>query len=488
MPDRLYPFTFSVVSVGKLIRSSFANQPGPTISKRMEYPNHGICKPTKMELMTQSGLTSKKDGDGIVLGTAKPGDVLYRINDPNCEVLDLSSMSITDIQRAAFNQTTVRVLSLEDNELESVNSNMWEGLYLESTLGLSRNQIRHIAPDTWKHMGDIEMLTLSKNPLTLYEGVFKGLSNLEILQLQSCGITNIEEGTFDGLGRLRSLYMSSNELTEIKAGTWRGLESLIYLSLSGNHIVSIAPSVFSQLHNLLELSLSGNPLSNLQGDIFTGLQSLRTLQIENCEISQLSPNLFANLKSLESLNLQRNDLEFTKNMWKGLENLQEMWLKENHIGVLRSGSFIGLQSLTELELAFNELTYIEPGALAGLPQIKVLKLWYNNLTTLESNIFDTNDFPNTFGHPVDIDIRLESNPIQCTESICWLHDAVPPEVDEYESSYYDYLYPPIEFPSGFSMDISERHSRERRCANPWCWSSNNIGSLTALGIFCEEYQ
>ncbi len=181
-------------------------------------------------------------------------------------------------------------------------------------------------------------------------------------------------------------------------------------------------------------------------------------------------------------------LKFAKNMWQGLENLQRMWLKENHIGVLRSGSFIGLQSLTELELAFNELTHIEPGALAGLPQIKLLKLWYNNLTTLESNIFDPNDFLNTFGHPIDIDIRLESNPIECTESICWLRDAVPPEVDEYESNYYDYLYPPIEFPSGFSMGTSDSNSRESECASPWCWSSLNVGSLTALGIFCEEYQ
>ena len=274
----------------------------------MEYSNHGMCKPTKMELMTQSGLTSKKDGDGIVLRTAKPGDVLYGINDPNCEALDLSSMRITDIQRAAFNQTNVRILILEDNELESVNSNMWEGLYLESNLGLSRNQIRHIAPDTWQHVGDIEMLNLSENPLTPYPGVFKGLSNLEILLLQSCGMTNIEEGTFDELGRLHSLYMSSNELTEIKAGMWRGLESLEYLYLYNNRIVSIAPSAFSLLNNLRELSLSSNPLSDLQSDTFTGLQSLRTLQIENCEISQLSPNLFANLKRLKSLNLQRNNL------------------------------------------------------------------------------------------------------------------------------------------------------------------------------------
>ncbi len=388
-----------------------------------------MCIPSLTDLAAQSALGDLEESGGLILlRAARPGDVLYGIND--CRLLSLQHMRIVGIGRAAFDQTTVHGLTISDNKLESIDGYMWEGLTLEApgvllgSLNLGKNRIKDIARNAWLHLGYLGSLSLMNNPLVLYPGVFNGLHSLESLFLASCKLTYIQEGTFDGLGKVTLLDLSANQITEIRDDMWCGLLSLQQLSLSGNGIVSVDPAGFAQLITLKDLQLNRNYLSELRRDMFIGLKLVKSrLHLGQNGISHLQPDIFADMKSLEVLYLDENSLVFTQDMWWGLENLKHLSLRRNHIDVLRAGSFTGLQSLNELDLAFNELTHIDPLALAGLPQLKALQLWHNNLTNLNSNIFDPTDFPNSFGHPVNMDIELQGNPITCTESICWLRDA-----------------------------------------------------------------
>jgi Leucine-rich repeat (LRR) protein len=185
--------------------------------------------------------------------------------------------------------------------------------------------------------------------------ISKGLTELEVLSLNSCGMETIELGAFNGLTKLIYLSLRSNMLSEIIPGTFEDLCSLEYLDLHNNIIGRLEVDVFSGLINLKYLFLTNNKLASVHPDVFIGLPKLRMLflmnnpglQIPNgshfinshslkllcisgCNVSSVSVETFANVTALELLDLGYNNLRNVNiNILKVLPKLSELYLYEN---------------------------------------------------------------------------------------------------------------------------------------------------------------
>ena len=120
-------------------------------------------------------------------------------------------------------------------------------------------------------------------------------------------------------------------------------------------------------------------------------------------------------------------------MFNGLKFLKELYLENNRIIDIESGSFLNLiqcstlslwgNKLTHLKqgmswdyLHYHEITCIETGSFAELPSLTNLYLYNNSLSTLQPDIFLIPPRSN-------ISLYLGGNPLVCNSDLCWLKQA-----------------------------------------------------------------
>ncbi len=82
----------------------------------------------------------------------------------------------------------------------------------------------------------------------------------------------------------------------------------------------------------------------------------------------------------------------------------------------------GLHSLELLFLSANHINTIHPAGISNLPNIKLLALHSNDLTTLPEDMFDAGEFPDSNGHPAELELGMEENPLHCDSRMCWIKE------------------------------------------------------------------
>ncbi|XP_076630085.1 uncharacterized protein LOC143346159 isoform X1 [Colletes latitarsis] len=107
---------------------------------------------------------------------------------------------------------------------------------------------------------------------------------LWVLGLSHCGVTDIEPDAFRHLSNLQQLSLENNHLTTVKESWFRGLDYLTYLDLNYNQIHTIEDGVFKILPSLIELRLSGNRLECLNIKAMSHIKYLKRMFLtENTE-------------------------------------------------------------------------------------------------------------------------------------------------------------------------------------------------------------
>ena len=209
-----------------------------------------------------------------------------------------------------------------------------------------------------------------------------------------------------------------------------------------NFISKIDPGAFNGLSNVENLTLTNNPLTKLKGEMWQGLKNLKLLEIYNNYISNIEPNCFISLQNLESLNLQDNSLKKMKaNMFNGLHSLRKLILSsnaivtiffpilnklvhldivDNNVKSIKADSLKGLYSLKKLYLGMNAINKIKPRAFSNMSQLDLLNLEQNELTVFTQDVFNPDDFPDSNGHPPNLELDISGNPIKCDGDLCWL--------------------------------------------------------------------
>ncbi|MCY3559388.1 MAG: leucine-rich repeat protein [Chloroflexi bacterium] len=354
-------------------------------------------------------------------------DLLSRLTGKECA--DVTAADLVEIEKFLW-------WHLED--VTSLRSGDFEGLYNLKLLNLSKHQLRSLPERIFDDLHSLEELDLSvwAGPYSGAEGlralpsnVFANLSNLKELDLEGNRLGTLPGGTFNGLSSLQTLSLYTTSLTELPEDVFDGLSSLQTLNLQHNKLSTLPDGVLDGLSNLRTLNLRRNDLvelPNLDGlsslevlnlgsnrrmntlpeDAFEGLSSLQALHIRCNRLSALHEDVFDDLgDTLQTLDLGCNKLKaLPEDVFAGLTNLQTLILDDNRlISALHEDLFDGLSSLQTLNLrmVFDDsytlymrhlhgvdVTAMPADLFDGLSSLQTLNLGTNGLGSLHEDIFD----------------------------------------------------------------------------------------------------
>ena len=277
--------------------------------------------------------------------------------------------------------------------LSELPDGVFNGLSGLEMLSLGYNDLTELPPDVFDGLSNLRILDLEYNKLvSLPDGVFDDLSSLEELQLDGNALTELPDGIFDGLSNLEELDLYDNDLTELPDGVFDGLSNLRFLNLDDNALTELPDGVFDGLSNLRFLNLDGldgNALTELPDGVFDDLSSLESLVLYDNALTELPDGVFDGLTSLERLYLDGNALtELPDGVFDNLSNLELLSLEGNALTELPDGVFDDLASLEWLQLDGNALTELPDGVFDGLASLESLGLYRNALTELPDGVFD----------------------------------------------------------------------------------------------------
>lgn len=235
-------------------------------------------------------------------------------------------------------------------------------------LYIFQNGIDTLSQDDFKGLGELELLDLSQNELTeIPDGVFGMLSKLKNLDLSSNHITHIQKHSFSGLVQLERLYLHENRIQSIHLEAFEGLEMLLELKLQGNQLSSLPSLHFPRL---LLLDLSHNNIPSLgPSDLQT--PHLEALKLASLQLTSVDEDLIASLGNLHNLDISENQLTEVPQALKqdSLKGLIKLSLAGNPLGELRLEDFQKLSGLQELDLSGLNLQGFPQSFLQMFPRL-----------------------------------------------------------------------------------------------------------------------
>ncbi|KAJ0984883.1 hypothetical protein J5N97_003239 [Dioscorea zingiberensis] len=268
-----------------------------------------------------------------------------------------------------------------------------------SGLGLSGS----MPENTIGKLSELQILDLSSNGITSLSSDFWDLgSSLRKLNFSSNRINGSLPNNIVNFGMLESLDLSFNGFSGELPTALGGLSSLRVLNLSGNRFQGSFPEDLLACKSLVAINLSLNRLNGTVPDDFgNAFKKLHTLDLSGNEIHGRMPNL-SGLQSISFLNLSNNlfqgsvrgvfrtplqVIDLSNNQFQGhISEVNPMnssfnWSSLIHIdlsGNQLSGEFFkGLgeaQALKHLNLAFNRFSHQSFPSIGNLSSLEYLNL------------------------------------------------------------------------------------------------------------------
>jgi Leucine-rich repeat (LRR) protein len=252
----------------------------------------------------------------------------------------------------ALNATDVlyETLKLDHNLLESIDITF---PLLKSPLkriDFSHNKIKQVAVRTFYNLSFIEEIDFSYNQLkfekfkksSIFEGKYKAteweqLEDLKKLDLSHNLLNNLDMNFFEHIEGLKELKLNDNPFQIIHDScvlAMTGLHNLTRLDMSRMELESIPDNFFLPLDKLEWLDLSGNLLKTIPNGLRT-LDNIQDLSLSDNPIKDLNKtehNFLPPLTTLKRLNLtyMMEMKSIGKETLKGLENLEELHISNNH--------------------------------------------------------------------------------------------------------------------------------------------------------------
>ncbi|XP_058659175.1 toll-like receptor 3 isoform X2 [Ammospiza caudacuta] len=273
-----------------------------------------------------------------------------------------------------LSNTAIQNLSLSHVKLSYIGKSTFQGLQGTNLtiLNLSQNSLSVIENDSFQWLSSLQYLNLKINNIHVTSRLFYGLSNLKYLNLINSLAGKIEDFSFHWLYHLEYLIMDNNNFPGITANMFTGLNNLKYLSLCNCNInlQRITNKTFSSLAN----------------------SSLQVLNLTKTRISTIESGAFSSLGHLKILDLGLNEIsqQLTGHEFKGLNNIQDIYLSYNKNLTLQSESFIfvpGLRKLMLRKVGCNNLAF-SPSPFHPLRNLTVLDISNNNIANIQEDLFD----------------------------------------------------------------------------------------------------
>ncbi|XP_058742847.1 receptor-like protein 6 [Vicia villosa] len=294
----------------------------------------------------------------------------------------------TTLKRLVQNATILKELFLDDTNMSSINPNLLNLIFNQSS-SLVRISLQSAGlSGNWKNnilcLRSIQELDMSENDDL--EGQLPELScstSLRILDLSYCQFNGPIPLYFSNLTYLTSLRLVKNKLNGSIPSSLSNIQHLINLDLSSNSFSGQIPDVFDSLTKLQELRLGNN---GLQGQIPPSLFNISQLNYLDCSYNELKgplPNRIKGLQNLGDLMLNNNLLSDKIPSWcLTLSSLTTLDLSNNQFtGTI---SAVSSYSLRYLQLCSNKLQGDIPESMFNLANLTSLCLSSNNLSGVVS--------------------------------------------------------------------------------------------------------
>lgn len=229
--------------------------------------------------------------------------------------MQLSGCKIKQVGDGAFvgQESNLRNLNLQDNELTEVPVNSLKNLKSLSLLDLSHNKISVVPSGAFETLQKLATLKLSDNNVTIHDGALKGLEgSLKNLNLKGTRQKDVPKAV-QGMRTLAFLDLSQNLLRELPGTSgdksFEGLSSLTALNLERNLIQTLQENSFYGIRRTLSsLSLLNNLLPDFPTTALSALKELRVLDIGFNLLTELPENAFRGNPSITLLALDGNPL------------------------------------------------------------------------------------------------------------------------------------------------------------------------------------
>ncbi|XP_063987785.1 protein toll [Diachasmimorpha longicaudata] len=345
--------------------------------------------------------------EGGKLGTITRQIIANNIIELNIQMNENLSQTLSRETLGQFK--SLKSLELIRNKLTNVSADLLHDLQNLTLLNLRENDLQEL-PAGFLNIPRLESIELGINQLEIIETeMFERLTNLKRLNLWNNKLTTIRPHSLDKLKALKYIDMHTNNLQTLPEDIFAQLEKLLVINLSQNNftanslpggllrnnkllhtvflfenkqnLTTFPPKFFADLPQLVDVKLRRNKLVYLPEDLFAGSVSLKEISLEWNYIKTLPRGIFKDCKELLSIYLGYNELEdLPSEIFSTLPKLETLDLSRNHITMIKRNLFEGLSSLKVLNMERNGLKTIDPQGLHTLQNLLIARFSSNQLT------------------------------------------------------------------------------------------------------------
>lgn len=311
----------------------------------------------------------------------------YNELSPNVYILDMNGNNIQHVGSFPHG-IKLRRLQMAHNRLAQLNYESFAGLTYLLDADFSYNAITHVDPEAFRDSPGLITLELQNNPIAAVEGPFLNCRTLLYLDLNNCGIHQLNTRFFHNTTNLNKLDLSYNPLQRIEPGPFDHLTNLEYLQLNGCNLTHLSPDTFAHLENLRELEMQENDLKELSWtNVLAPLIRLENLNIRKTSINYLPRDAFAKNLYLRQLVLADNELQHLdvgNTLGHNLHSLQSLDLSNCNLqDRLSEEAFKNASKLRVLNLSGNPMLAADlTVVLRHLPKLHKLSLSHCHLRKL----------------------------------------------------------------------------------------------------------
>lgn len=294
---------------------------------------------------------------------------------PQIERLKISQAELGDIKPRSFhNLSRLAILSLDSNEITSLDSQAMADLPRLRKLELGDNKLRRLRAGSLKNLSSLTHLFLERNQLEI-----------------------IDDGAFEELGSLKELELSDNSIEKLTEQSFRGLSHVTRLDLFRNKLTRLEARVFSGMPLLAELDLKYNALSEVDALAFEGVPQLTVLYMSYNRLRVLPAHMFRGAPNLVSVDLSQNQLLTLT--WRTVQDLAKIHAQSFDMSLTgnkfscdcRLAWIMHLENITRNDKFRRELRHVKcefdnsADAPANMTGTKVVRLNFKQLGCTEDH-------------------------------------------------------------------------------------------------------
>ncbi|RNA01015.1 insulin-like growth factor-binding complex acid labile subunit isoform X1 [Brachionus plicatilis] len=196
--------------------------------------------------------------------------------------LEMSGCGLSSNNLTNFNKfRLIKHLNLSFNNIEHLNTSMFEGMHSLGVLDLRNNQIKSIEENIF--------YSFAFYTLNLEDNFIETLQDLKILFLHNNQIKDIDVDSFDKLTMLENLNLANNSIKSLPNEIFKELISLKYLNLK-----FLSDRILKNLFNLLNIDLGSNKLYLKKNSLY-GLKSIRSINMAYITVKEFKQTIIKSL-------------------------------------------------------------------------------------------------------------------------------------------------------------------------------------------------